>query len=646
MGFGRFFDWVIGGRFQDALQWQAWLNDPTRYEIVGRLFLDNWGWFNLIIAIIGLALLGIRSWKTAVIQSLIFISYTFYCLNYYVPDLAVFLIPAQMMIGIWWGFAFKTGLERDDWGLEIGDWRLGKSAGLSLQPFFLFIFLIPLISNTVNHWKIIDQSSDDGRTRWGTAVLNQPLVENAAILADSAKFPPLFYLQQSEGIREDLDISVWSDEAAYRAQLDSRLAAGQTVYLARFLPGLEGIYHLNSVGPILHVSQTAQTALPATATPTEQQFGSITLRGFSIEPISEADELASAATFYWQTNTAVTSIQHVYVRWQGFEATAGQHPANNAYPTVAWKAAELVSDYHSWPYPILSASQEVALQVALAPPFTPESELAWQTIAMVNLEPNLAQQTERPLRIVLDNTAVTGITLAEKIRPQSDFTVFLSGFGQGEILFDLEKSVAPNFVPGLSFPTVSQTAILFSQQLDTDVENGRYHLVAKAENSAICGWMQPRSSHCSLGQIIISGVPLPEGATNFGDKIGLLNAEVTQTTLEPNGQLHLDLTWQGLASMDKNYTVFVQVLTEGDQIVGQIDSWPLQGTLPTSQWQTGEIINDPYIIQLAETLPPGSYKIQVGFYLLETLKRLPTLNAQGQPSGDFYLIQGLQVLDE
>jgi hypothetical protein len=75
---------------------------------------------------------------------------------------------------------------------------------------------------------------------WGEGVLALPLAENAAILADSEKIAPLYYLQQAEGVRSDLEIMVLPDEAAYRAELDARLTAGQTVYLARFLPGWKG----------------------------------------------------------------------------------------------------------------------------------------------------------------------------------------------------------------------------------------------------------------------------------------------------------------------------------------------------------------------------------------------------------------------
>jgi hypothetical protein len=87
----------------------------------------------------------------------------------------------------------------------------------------------------------------------------------------------------------------------------------------------------------------------------------------------------------------------------------------------------------------------------------------------------------------------------------------------------------------------------------------------------------------------------------------------------------------------------LQVLDDQDRIVGQIDAWPLEGTFPTSQWQPGEIIQDPYQIQLSADLPPGNYRLQVGLYLLASMRRLPLLDAQGQPIDDKVIISGLTV---
>jgi hypothetical protein len=101
MGFDRFVEWVAGGRFQGALQWEAWLRDPTRRQIVGRLLLDAWGWFYLALAAVGLAWLLKRHWRAALVLLVAALGFTFYALNYYVPDLAVFLIPTHVVIAVW-----------------------------------------------------------------------------------------------------------------------------------------------------------------------------------------------------------------------------------------------------------------------------------------------------------------------------------------------------------------------------------------------------------------------------------------------------------------------------------------------------------------------------------------------------------------
>ncbi len=113
------------------------------------------------------------------------------------------------------------------------------------------------------------------------------------------------------------------------------------------------------------------------------------------------------------------------------------------------------------------------------------------------------------------------------------------------------------------------------------------------------------------------------------------------TRLQAGGLLPLTLTWQGLAPLAEDYTVFVQVLDANDRIVGQVDAWPVQGTHPTSQWTPGETISDPYTVPLDPDLPPGEYRLIVGWYLLADLRRLPVLDAAGSPVDDRVVVEGL-----
>jgi hypothetical protein len=57
----------------------------------------------------------------------------------------------------------------------------------------------------------------------------------------------------------------------------------------------------------------------------------------------------------------------------------------------------------------------------------------------------------------------------------------------------------------------------------------------------------------------------------------------------------------------------------------------------------GELIQDRYLVYLGEDAPPGQYQVSIGWYLLETMQRLPVLDVQGNAIDDKALISTLTV---
>lgn len=657
MGWQRFVDWVIGGRFQDALQLTAWLEDGARYQIVGRLLADEWPvLWGLPLILIGVAYGLYRRWRFALILFITLIGYTFYALNYYVPDLAVFLIPAYLIMAVFWATGL-VGL------LELADRLLtgrGRRFSELLHGSLVLLAVGPALLQAGQAWESLDSSGDDGRTRWGQAVLELPLAADAAILADSDKFPPLYYLQQAEGVRPDLDIVVLPDETAYRAELDRRLSAGQTVYLARFLPGLEGIYHLSSRGPLTEVSQTPGEMPPATLAPQVGSFGRIQMLGYDLAPESPFAQSESAVTFYWQAAEPQDEVLHVYTRWLSDDyvgPVSSQHPAGNTYPTVAWQAGEVVADYHALPWPASASSSPLSLQVALAPPFAAPETLTWQTIAVVDASPGEPAAAQEQLRMLLGPLGLDGVTISAPIRSETPVIVQVSGYANAleSLLLAIVpaggstgpaewQQVNPAAIPGEAAADDERMKLQWIGQLAGDLPAGDYDVLASyAGQAATCGWLARKTGHCVLGQLVLSDAPLPPGAVRFEDKIAMLSIDIAETQLAPGGELAAELTWQALTALAEDYTVFVQVLDEQDRIVGQVDAWPQQGTYPTSEWLPGEIVEDPYLIRLDEALPPGQYKLYVGWYLLETLRRIPVVDEAGRVLDDKMVVPGLIV---
>jgi hypothetical protein len=123
----------------------------------------------------------------------------------------------------------------------------------------------------------------------------------------------------------------------------------------------------------------------------------------------------------------------------------------------------------------------------------------------------------------------------------------------------------------------------------------------------------------------------------------LLDAKIDRDTVKPGETVKVDLTWRGLKSWPDNYTAFVHLLGPDGKVHGQIDQWPVQGTRPTSSWTAGQVVDDPYTITLPPDAPGGKYQVEVGWYLLSTLRRLNVLDGVGRASDDHVIIGEFNV---
>jgi hypothetical protein len=159
--------------------------------------------------------------------------------------------------------------------------------------------------------------------------------------------------------------------------------------------------------------------------------------------------------------------------------------------------------------------------------------------------------------------------------------------------------------------------------------------------------MLPERLAVSLPAIQIVGQPPAAPDTiNYDDRILLLDSDTSvysQTELPPGSPIELAVVWQAAQTMEHDYTLFVQLLAPDGTLKGQIDVWPRDGTHPTSRWKEGEPVEDRYLLYLDDNAPPGHYQIAVGWYLLETMERLPVLDAKGHAVDDKVLLPGPTV---
>ena len=678
MALAEFVDWITGARFGGALVPGAW-SDPARWAIVTRFLLEAFGPAGAALAAVGLIGLALRQWRAALITFVTFAAYVFYGLVYFVPDVSVFLIPAYLIMAIWigMGVAFLVELLTTQVpipGLKSGSLTAGRAPmpgakhpaaweppllNLSLIPFLLIpIFLLS------HNFPLVDQRGEGEQAEaWGRYVLSLPIPDGAAILVDSEKIAPLYYLQVTENLRPDVDVLVLGTEDEYRQQLDMRLAQGQPVYLARFLPHIP--YHLRSLGPLVEVSSEIETTLPESGQSIAARFGDV------IELLSASIEAGDPArvTLHWRALSETRPEYHVRLRlvdanghtwWED----SGMRPVHGYYPTRAWATGERVADYHEVKFDPAFPPGAYTLQVGLFPPFreeglTTDDGDAWLGIGTLTAPQVAAPPLDRTLRhIYAGQVTVTGVESLGVTQPSNDSQVRLNWARLGEIgdrevqaslsLVDaagqvVGSNVAEPYGGSLPIQGWPSGALQTLLEFHTPDRDGAYTLrlgfvdASGTPLSAKCGWLAPPSIDCPLATLQVAGEAIGD-AINFDNQVLLTNWSIDRTEMRPGETINVQLNWRGLKTWDADYTAFVHLVGPDGALHGQVDAWPAQGTLPTSTWTAGQTVSDPYAVTLQPDAPSGRYQIEVGWYLLATLRRLPVLDAAGQPIDDRVII--------
>lgn len=115
----------------------------------------------------------------------------------------------------------------------------------------------------------------------------------------------------------------------------------------------------------------------------------------------------------------------------------------------------------------------------------------------------------------------------------------------------------------------------------------------------------------------------------FDDRIALTGYRILAPAGDVPDRITVVLHWQAIGPIEKDFTAFVHAIDAEGKLVAQADGQPLGGRYPTSRWTEGAIVLDPREIVVPRGARP--VKLQVGWYLLETMQRLPGRNEAGQP---------------
>lgn len=145
--------------------------------------------------------------------------------------------------------------------------------------------------------------------------------------------------------------------------------------------------------------------------------------------------------------------------------------------------------------------------------------------------------------------------------------------------------------------------------------------------------------------IVSSGSRIPIGA-NLGGQILLTAYEIPRLQYRPGETISQTFFWQAITPPTADYTLFIHLTTPQGGIVSQIDVAPQGDRRPTSRWNVGEIIVDPYQLLIPPTTIAGDYQIRIGFYNPTTNTRLPIVEpGRGQQDNlGALILRSIQVV--
>lgn len=124
---------------------------------------------------------------------------------------------------------------------------------------------------------------------------------------------------------------------------------------------------------------------------------------------------------------------------------------------------------------------------------------------------------------------------------------------------------------------------------------------------------------------------------DFGGQAILEGYSLAAPQARPGAKLTGQLCWRASDPLDRDYTVFVQLVGPSG-LVAQDDAQPRQGAFPTSVWSSGDRVVHPFAILIGAQVAPARYQLIAGLYDVSSGRRLPV------GAGDFAALGYVDVV--
>ncbi len=264
---------------------------------------------------LGLLLLFLWNWKLGFLVGGSFLIHTLVTATYRAPQTVEYMLPAYIALVLMLGFVA---------GKSNKIWRILKIENLRpvAGPIFISIFIVAALWQMVDHYPSYQTLHRDTTARGYAQPLLENTPDNGVILADWHWVTPLWYLQEVEGLRQDVEIRFVFPEGEPYAQTWARrigeeLGDSHLVISTHYSPeAFADLPHPEPVGEAFLFRTEPRLTMPSGFSPINHLIGDkIQLIGYQFdeENIQIADELI--VTIAWQPaaelDPAITLFTHL-----------------------------------------------------------------------------------------------------------------------------------------------------------------------------------------------------------------------------------------------------------------------------------------------------------------------------------------------
>ena len=366
-----------------------------RISFYASTLLRDFTWGGLAIGGVGIVVMLWRRRPEGVFLLVNYGLQAFLAANHHVPRHWVYFIPSFVIFSLWVGEG-TAGLAQTM--RRLGE-RLGRARVVPSIVFYvvaLACLLIPfparyrplreshLGKGVLDPWR---QTLKSGRMgdRVGRALADVDL--GAVILCDWEQSTALWYHQQVEGLRPDVQIAYPID------RLEDYAGSQRPLYVARAHAGLSDLWHPSASGPLIALRAEPTYDLPADASPRDIRFGDlISLVGFAYGEADFRPATVVPLTLYWQALETPEQDYSVSLRLLDEGGNVlyqvdNQHPVLGTYPTSRWTSGEVVGDYYEIQLPSNISAGAYRWGVIL---YRALPEGGWQSLEVADADAELA----------------------------------------------------------------------------------------------------------------------------------------------------------------------------------------------------------------------------------------------------------------